>query len=207
MDYSLFALIASHIVALFVGLILANFLPGYLGEKGKNLATKEDIEEITEKIESVKATISQRLQLSQFRYQKEFEILSELSAKTVDLRDATTSLRPTLDLRPNLPEEEIKKQRYERWFEAARSFYFHTERVRPFYPEEIYQAVKALEKHCLKESNRFRIFSGDPKDRNYDPKYWEEASNNAAEIEGQAGVVLNAIRTRTQKWEEFDENK
>lgn len=34
-----------------IGVIL---LPGYLGEKGKNLATKEDIEHITDKIEAIK---------------------------------------------------------------------------------------------------------------------------------------------------------
>lgn len=35
-------------------LLLQNFLPSYVREKGKNLATKEDIESITQKIESIK---------------------------------------------------------------------------------------------------------------------------------------------------------
>lgn len=34
--------------------ILKNYLPSYLSEKGKNLAQKEDIEEITDKIEGIK---------------------------------------------------------------------------------------------------------------------------------------------------------
>lgn len=37
-----------------IGLVLKFFGPGYLGEKGKNLATKEDIATITDKIEAVK---------------------------------------------------------------------------------------------------------------------------------------------------------
>ncbi|MDY3530308.1 hypothetical protein PG593_11060 [Riemerella anatipestifer] len=44
---------------LLVGIILfftiKNFLPSYFNEKGKNLATKEDLEEITEKVEKIKA--------------------------------------------------------------------------------------------------------------------------------------------------------
>ena len=38
--------------------LLKYFLPGYLSEKGKNLATSEDITEITEKIEAVKSDYS-----------------------------------------------------------------------------------------------------------------------------------------------------
>lgn len=38
-----------------VSLLLKIFLPGYLSEKGKNLATKEDIAKITEEIERVKS--------------------------------------------------------------------------------------------------------------------------------------------------------
>ena len=43
-------------------LLIRNYLPSYAGEKGRNLATKQDIEEITRKIEAVKAEI-QRNQL------------------------------------------------------------------------------------------------------------------------------------------------
>lgn len=38
-----------------VFLLLKSFLPAYLAEKGKNLATREDIADITEKIEKVKS--------------------------------------------------------------------------------------------------------------------------------------------------------
>ena len=45
--------------------ILQNREKEYESEKGKNLATKEDIEEITEKIEQVKAEISFKNQWQQ----------------------------------------------------------------------------------------------------------------------------------------------
>ncbi|AGR77093.1 hypothetical protein A7H1H_0784 [Aliarcobacter butzleri 7h1h] len=41
-------------VSVIISLILNKYLPSYFGEKGKNLATKEDIEEITSKVEKVK---------------------------------------------------------------------------------------------------------------------------------------------------------
>lgn len=184
-----------------IGLLVSAYVPSYFKKKGENLATKEDIEEITKKIESVKADISQRLQVSQFRYQREFEILLELSAKTVDLRDATVSLRPSIDVSTGLPEDEEKKQRYGKWRDAGRKFYFQTERTRPFYPEKIFEEIKALEKLCHMELNRYRVYSSNPNHRYYDPKYWEEASQNIEKITAQADVVLIAIRERTKKWE------
>ena len=43
------------------GLLVRSFLPSYFTEKGKNLATKEDIGQITEAIESVKEDYAKRL--------------------------------------------------------------------------------------------------------------------------------------------------
>ena len=40
-----------------LGFIIKNYLPSYFTEKGKNLATKEDVAEITRKIEEVKLEV------------------------------------------------------------------------------------------------------------------------------------------------------
>lgn len=48
--------------ALVVYLLLKSFLPSYLSEKGKNLATKEDIASITNKVESVKTDYAKVLE-------------------------------------------------------------------------------------------------------------------------------------------------
>ena len=50
-SYGLGAVIAGVVVFF----LMRFLLPGYLSQKGKNLATKEDIEEITNSVESVKA--------------------------------------------------------------------------------------------------------------------------------------------------------
>src|SRR5690606_23661928 len=71
-----------------VGLLTNSYLPKYFGRKGENLATKEDIEEITNKIETVKhdyasqleaakAELSAKLSTHGFRYENEYNILSE----------------------------------------------------------------------------------------------------------------------------------
>ena len=45
-----------------VFLLIKFFLPGYLSQKGKNLATQEDIELITNKVESVKSGYAEVLE-------------------------------------------------------------------------------------------------------------------------------------------------
>lgn len=50
------------IAGLVVFLLIKYFLPGYLSQKGKNLATQEDIENITDKVESVKAGYAEVLE-------------------------------------------------------------------------------------------------------------------------------------------------
>lgn len=51
-------------VAVFlIGLFVKNYLPSYMNEKGKNLATKEDIEEITRKTEDVQKEFKEGFEL------------------------------------------------------------------------------------------------------------------------------------------------
>ena len=50
------------VAGIVVFLLIKFFLPSYFSEKGKNLATKEDIETITEKVESVRSGYAQVLE-------------------------------------------------------------------------------------------------------------------------------------------------
>ncbi|HIF9186657.1 TPA: hypothetical protein ACX6PV_003689 [Photobacterium damselae] len=45
------------VIAFFLGLLVKSFLPNYVKKKAENLATKEDIKNITEKIELVKSQV------------------------------------------------------------------------------------------------------------------------------------------------------
>ena len=94
------AILIIQIVILFViGYIVNYSLPTYFQQKGKNLATKEDITEITtrveqvkhdysSKLESMKTVLSTRLFIHQVRYQNEFEMLLSLSEKLAKFRNA-----------------------------------------------------------------------------------------------------------------------
>jgi len=74
-------------------LLIKSFLPKYFEEKGKNLATKEDIEEITHKVESVKAEISQSQSIFQAKYRLKHEAYLE-ALKMVDAHFSHTLQDP-----------------------------------------------------------------------------------------------------------------
>ena len=197
-----------------LGLLLYRYLPAYAAQKGRNLATKEDVADITTSIESVKsgyahelesvrAAIESRLGIHQFRYQREFAILVRLSKKVVELRDATTMLRPESEyVNPDESEDERKRRQLARYTSASRELYQFYEPRRPFLPEALLKSLRVLDEVAWHEVIQFRHRS--PQGADYDPKYWENALENAAKIEAAADAVLAAIRQRAQTWEQFD---
>lgn len=74
------------LVAIFlIGLFTKNYLPSYMDEKGKNLATKEDIEEITRKTEGIQQEFREGFELFsndvKFKYDFFYKQYSELYCK------------------------------------------------------------------------------------------------------------------------------
>ena len=76
------------LVALFIfllGLYIKHFLPSYFNEKGKNLATKEDIEDITRKTEEVQKEFKESFELFtsdvHFKYDFYYKQYAELYCK------------------------------------------------------------------------------------------------------------------------------
>jgi hypothetical protein len=196
---------------LVLGLLINSYLSKYFGKKGENLATKEDISEITNKIETVKhdyarqlestkAELSAQLNTHGFRYEKEYEVLSELTALLVEVRDASLSLRPDMDFKDaSKTDEEIKKERLQRLFEAGKALYLSREKKRPFYPDEIYQAILTVENTARSESIKYQY--KDPLDGKSFLTYWQEAEKNQKEIALFADAALEYIRKRVTKWE------
>ena len=197
-----------------MGLLLYRYLPAYAAQKGRNLATKEDVADITKSIESVKsgyahelegvrAAIESRLGIHQFRYQREFEILVRLSKKVVELRDATTMLRPESEsVNPDESDDDRKQRKLARYTSASRDLYQFYETRRPFLPEALLQSLRVLDQVAWHEVVQFRHRS--PQGADYDPKYWENALENAAKIQAAADAVLAAIHQRARTWEQFD---
>ena len=135
------------------GWFLRSYFPTYLAEKGKNLATKEDIAEITSKIEQVKAVVGSRLHIHQVRYEHEFKILAELIEKLVTVRDAAQGLRTEVSY-DDINDPEVKKKRMGRYIDAARELYLFVETRQPFFPDTIYHTLKQLDQVTWKEFGR-----------------------------------------------------
>ncbi|MBM4899142.1 hypothetical protein HYO40_13250 [Vibrio parahaemolyticus] len=193
--------------------LFRKYLFSYSSEKGKNLATKEDISEITDKIENIRFDYADQLERSKthfsaqlknhgFRYEKEFEILQSLSCQLVEVRDACLSLRPVMDrVDPNQSEEERKQERLTRFYKARRELYLSRETNQPFYPEEIYEAIVAVERATHKESVRYQYRDPDD-DAHYD--YWEDAEERQEEIVNKADIAIKIIRKRVRQWDSVE---
>lgn len=204
------------LVGLVAGLLLNNFLPKYFGKKGENLATKEDISEITNKIETVKHDYAQQLEATKaalsaqlnthgFRYEKEYEVLNELTALLVDVRDTSLSLRPVIDSKdPSKDEDDIKRERLQRFYEGLRTLYIYSEKKRPFYPDNLYQSIEAVVKIARTEAVKYR--RQDPFKGNNFMKYWDEAEKNQEKITSLVEIAMRMIRERVTKWESLSSN-
>ena len=177
----------------------------YFKKKGENLATKEDIEEITEKVESLKASIGSQQFIHQTRYQNEFKILMELSEKIIALSDAARSLRPVIDrVNPNESEDERKKKRLAEYSEVSKNFYHLFKTRQAFYQEDIYIVLQKLDHLAFKEAIEY---GHSIKTDGRDPKYWENAKKNSEEIYNLADEVIGLIRKRVKYWEDFEFKK
>ncbi|WP_158972635.1 hypothetical protein [Paraglaciecola sp. L3A3] len=200
-------------LGLIVGLLVNNYLPKYFGKKGENLATKEDITEITDKIESVKkdyahqleatrAELTSQLQNNSYRYEKEYSILESLTESLVDVRNCANRLRPVVDIvTKDKTEEEIKKERLQALHNARLSLYEIREKKRPFYPKNIYNSLCDIDTLAHSESVKYQYHS--PSYGNEFDTYWEEAEKNQKEIAEKSNISINLVRERIVEWEKL----
>jgi hypothetical protein len=214
MTWELISGVGSKLIYLLVGILFGNLVLPYLKRKSENVATKEDIEEITAIIESVKLEYSRNLEeikialgtklyIHQTRYEKEFDILLELSEKLVALRDAAVTLRPEFGYRyENETEEEEKDRKLCSFHAASRAFYAVYEKRQPFYPEELYKILVDLHSVSRIEMRQYATYASHEQSG-----YWEKAAANAETISGLTEDALAAVRERIKRWEtlEFSE--
>jgi len=206
--------IATFIVVLLLLLTFCarEFLSSYYSKKGENLATKEDIAEITREIESVRANYTQNLEkvradLSSsiqrygFRYGQEFEILKLLMKCLVELRDAALGLNPEVDFLPeNANHTEIKEQRLDRFHQAHRRLYLAREEHRPFYADTIFQRIYALEGKCFSRAVHYYEGPGDGPGLLDFGAYWSTVESNRKDIAHLSSEAMEEIRKRVESW-------
>lgn len=197
------------VIAFLLGLLVRSFLPNYVKKKAENLATKEDIGDITQKIEDVKidyatqleetkAALMSRISTHSYRFEKEYEVLSQLTECLVEVRSATLQLRPIFD-RVDLTEseDERKNKRLDRLYDARKTLFQVRETKRPFFTEYIYKSILEIDKTAHHESIGYELHS--PNDLKRD--YWEDAEKNQETITQSVEQAMTKIRERVRSWD------
>jgi hypothetical protein len=181
------------------------WLFSYFREKGKNLATKEDISEITQKVESIKTDLATKQHFSRVRYERELKVYEELWPKLCELQAAVLSLRPgfSFSSAENVSEEDKILEQKKRFREAHRSFGLAVNHSRPFYPAEVWNQLNELIKLCWGEAIEWGLFSSrqlmQAKENRED--YDEKAEKNADAINKQIDTICDVIRIRLSKFD------
>ena len=161
------------------------FFGAYLQQKGKNLATKEDIAKITRTQEEIKTELANRSHFSRARYDKEVEIYQKVWPKLLNFYDVTNQMDVA---------NEVDRKR----FNDARQEVFTVIRDnKPFFPDENCKEFLAFQYLC--EDKRFlemisnvRVMTPEKENLNLElPK----------QIQSQLEKIEKAIRNRLIKFD------
>lgn len=147
----------------------AAYLASYIREKGKNLATREDIQEITDKIESVKivyakqlevlkseysahlkyfeSQLNRKLHVDGIRFEKEFQVYQTVWAALVDFQKSAHFLRAVMNL--PTPKLGMREEALSKFREAREALDSALGKNSPFVAKEVYMAVADLMKSRL----------------------------------------------------------
>lgn len=204
MEIALLILEIISLLAIILGAaFLKSFLPGYLNRKGENLATKEDVADITDRIESVKkqhtveieaakSTLLKEAHADNLKFEKEFEILTEIWEKLVDLRDTALNLRPGLDYEDtnNL---DVRARRLDDFYQAFEKFRKAAMYRIPFYSKDIFDKIQIIMNMARKESREY--LRGEKDDDK--GQYWDNAEQFSEKfliiIEELEGLIRSRI--------------
>lgn len=205
------------IINIAIGLFLA-YLYSYVKKKADNLATKEDVSEITRqievvkheyssKLESVKTALGARLFTHQVRYQNEFNLLVSLSEKVAALRAALANFEiVVVSNQANEDNFSETKQEAEKTLVAIGALMREYEAHKPFYPEEIYESMLELHKLSWFEFV-LQADRGNVVERNTAFKTAVDVLRKKSQSSDGDGTsetidkIYEAIRKRVQYWE------
>jgi len=200
------SLVISALVAfglIVAGLILRVYLPTYFAEKARNLAKKEDIEDLTRKVELVKheftaeverlkAGLDRATHVSKQQFDVEFAIYRDVWEKLVGLRQAFFALRPFVSeiVPPQVGQERLQR-RIDAFNLAYADFVNAADRNQPFYSEDVYRELSAIIDICIDEK-----FESEFPDA--EKNYWQRVRDSKQKFLKAIDAAYKAIRARFQ---------
>jgi hypothetical protein len=191
------------LISFLIGVLVREYLPGYAREKGKNLATREDIEEITRKIEAAKAEYSRELErvkadlhktvfVHRVQFETEFKALSGVWKKLAAVRSTMSVLRPRLtivDTRED-PQQALQR-RFDEYSEDVENLVRAVHDSSPFYPENIFRELLLILDCVNREQNDVLLTQGEP-----GHEWYTRGETNFRELISRVETISNLIRSR-----------
>lgn len=152
--------IINSLFIVIVGLAVV-FYKSYMAEKGKNLATKEDIGRITSEIESVRSQFEVYVHSEKEIFSKEYSLLEKVWEYTWELQARVRNLRPMLDCLPKDLDErnKVEQQRVDDYIQSMKLFIDGVVKKRPFIPDKVYDVVMKLRNTVVTEESRVQILN------------------------------------------------
>jgi hypothetical protein len=172
--------------------LIAGFFGSYIREKGKNVATREDIEDITRKVESIKHELDRATHASKQQFDAEFIIYREIWEKLVVVRRTFVELHPFSDVIRSLEAQEETQQQREKAFNSAYDEFIHAvHRNEPFYSDEVHKALLAIIGVCIDAKFDFEFPDAGT-------NYWQRVRGNKEKLHESINTACTSIRSRVQ---------
>lgn len=179
--------------------IVASVCLPYLAMKGKNQATKEDIQGITKDIESVKSEFAQLLNINNYRYQKEFDSLMNLMRDVVKFKRVSSDFVVHLSTYDTTSQSETHRQISDKWADQYEKLMCNTEINKPFYPDDIYLLILKFEKVVSTTAHKARVVSRIQGDKALE--YYNDIERLRMETDKLYEEIGKAVKLRVSKWE------
>ena len=169
------------VVIVGIGFFIKNYFPSYFNEKGKNLATKEDIAEITNRIESVKSSYEKSLVKFGTYHKNQANVIGQLYKHLVASLDDLFLL--------SVPNEEKLKQANKSSSEFLKYYKLHRIYIEPHLKEQIESIIAIMRESYID----FEISKVEGVDRKEKSKYLKSAYNK---IDKLAIPILEELENR-----------
>jgi len=183
--------------------LLKRFLGSYMDEKGRNLATKEDVQDITAKVEAVRTEFATRLEMQKSElariadvhrlgFEWEFPVLRQLWTKVNDVLAEAQWVHLSSAQRPG-GDADKAKAKLSKFIDALKECDQIIVLNKPFVHEDVYTAAAPLITFLSELYNKAVDEYGDPVNPE---EFWKQARGERDKILKGVEDICAAIRRR-----------